>query len=146
MYASIREIVESDLPLLRQWKNEHKDAFFHKEDITEERQREWYREIEGRDNDFMFMVVTGEIPVGCIGVRLIDEKWDIYNVIMGDPRYRNKGLMRKALDEVIKFAVTRRNVPVRCKVIEGNPAVGWYSRNGFKIVWVNPDHIIMEYK
>lgn len=142
----IRLINEDDLPKLRQWKNDHKEVFFHKDEISEEQQNEWYREYQKKEDDFMFMVFWGKVPIGCIAVRLIDKVWDVYNLILGLPEYGGKGLMSEALKDVIDFTVLCNHKTITCKVLKDNLAIYWYGKNGFMVTSEYPDHYVMTYR
>lgn len=148
----IRLINEDDLPQLRQWKNAHKEAFFYKDEISEEQQIEWFREYQTRPDDHMFMVLSGDgCPIGCIGVRLVEGSWDVYNVILGVPEKRENGLMSLSLKDIVRFATNRSKSRVTTKVLKDNPAIDWYIWNGFEfefehIDWIPSDYYTMTYK
>lgn len=144
----IRPITSEDLDLLRIWKNDNKDAFFSRQVITFNEQLKWYCAYLDRDNDYMFAVLspTGSIA-GCMGVRFISHQkyWDVYNVILGDLRFKGSGLMSKALLELIEFAKQKDDLPIKLVVLSNNPAVGWYEKNGFTSESENSTSIIMCY-
>ena len=143
---SLRMANDGDLPNLRQWKNEQREFFFFKSEILPEQQREWFRAYQQRPDDFMFMVLVANTPIGCMGIRLIDDLWDIYNVILGSSGYGGKGLMGKAFQAMLNFAVSRRANPITLKVLKHNPAVGWYRKNGFLVTSEQSDHFCMVYQ
>ena len=58
----------------------------------------------------------------------------MYNVILGDQRFSGKGLMSRAMDEILQKVLNNRNAPVRLEVLIENPAVEWYLKRGFKVV------------
>jgi RimJ/RimL family protein N-acetyltransferase len=147
----IREIDDKDLSLLRLWKNTHKEAFFHKEDISEEEQIAWFKLYQDRHDDYMFMVMEESTCIGCMGIRLIDEigktpVWDIYNVILGVPEYGGKGYMSQALSFMIQRALCKCLAPVTARVINGNHAENWYRNNGFGVTFKDSTCCVMTYQ
>ena len=73
-----------------------------------------------RDEDHLFMVLVKALPTGCIGIRLLDDHWDLYNVIRGVHRLHSRGCMGTALHHVIEFALQRKAIPVQLKVLAKN--------------------------
>jgi RimJ/RimL family protein N-acetyltransferase len=131
----MRLIDSNDLENLRSWKNSQKMFFFHTALISEQQQIEWYKSYEKRNNDFMFLILNIEKkPIGCMGIRLINEEWDIYNVILGSINYGKLGLMSKSFMKMLDFAYTKKNCPIGLKVLKHNPAVDWYKKNGMSII------------
>jgi len=130
----LRTINRDDLEDLRNWKNTHRTSFFHQELISAEQQQQWYQGYLQRAHDIMFIISYSDQPIGCIGFRRLEDKVDIYNVIMGNQQLSGKGLMRKALHRLIDEAATRLpGLPVTLVVLKGNPAVEWYLKSGFTV-------------
>ena len=122
-----------DITKLRKWKNASREFFFQKNIIGTNQQQEWFDAYQDRPKDYMFIVVVNQIPVGCMGIRRIDEEWDVYNVILGMAKYGKIGIMSMALQSMIKFASTKESLPITLKVLKQNPAVSWYQKNGFVV-------------
>ena len=135
----------SDLSNLRQWKNDNREAFFYKDEISPEQQYEWFCAYQERHDDYMFIVLVNDIGIGCIGARLIDNEWDIYNVILHH-KYRRKGLMSKALKELIYVVHLYKLIPITVKVLKNNSTVNWYKKNEFVITSKQSDHYCMSYE
>ena len=142
----LRAANEDDLENLRQWKNDHRAFFFHKMVISPEQQRAWFNTFKTRSDDFMFIVEVNNSAIGCMGIRLLGEVWDIYNVILGLPDYRKKGYMGKALQAMLNFAQSGNHCPMTLQVLQSNPAVAWYKKNGFVITGEHSDHFSMAYQ
>lgn len=142
----LKAAARSDLSRLRSWRNRHRLRFFHKEFLTEEDQRRWFLDYQAREQDFLFLVHVGEVPAGCIGVRLLGDEWDLYNVIRGRSIECSKGCMSKALALVLDFARRLKAAPVTLKVLADNPAVGWYQANGFGVVRRCGDYVVMRHE
>lgn len=131
----LRPIGKQDLENLRCWKNENSNSFFCQDYISKLSQDMWFCQYEERLNDYMFMVLAPNHDIiGCMGIRWQsnEQSWDIYNVILGEPTYKGSGTMSLGLLELIRFALEKREAPVKLNVLKDNPAIGWYERNGFK--------------
>lgn len=142
----LRSAAEADLEDLRLWKNDQREYFFHKSEITPEQQRSWFTSFQDRPYDFMFMVECEDQSIGCMGIRLIDDGWDIYNVILGRQEFGRQGLMGKAFKSMLAFAVSIKDAPITLKVLKHNPAVEWYLRGGFVVTSTHDDHFYMTYQ
>ncbi len=71
---------------------------------------------------------------GCLGWRLLEPGLaDIYNVMWGVPGYGGQGLMGRALLLMCAQILAQGPWPIMAKVVAGNPALGWYLKNGFVI-------------
>jgi hypothetical protein len=116
---------------LREWRNAHSHRFHHQMPITVEGQRQWFEAYLSRPDDYLFMVMEGMDPIGCLGIRFIEGAWDVYNVLRGRSSTSSVGFMSQALAMMIEFALRLRAVPVKVEVLADNPALSWYLRNGF---------------
>ena len=141
---SIHAITEKDLSNLRQWKNDHREFFFYKEEISSEQQQDWFCEYQKRLDDYMFIVKVDDVEIGCMGIRLFSDAWDIYNVIRANQN--GKGAMSSALQSMIRFAESRHSFPITVKVLKNNVAVDWYKKNGFVEISEHPDYFGMVYE
>ena len=117
---SVRKIVPEDQETLRTWRHAHSQRFFDREKISSAQQRQRFTHYLTRDEDHLFMVLVKALPTGCIGIRLLDDHWDLYNVIRGVHRLHSRGCMGTALHHVIEFALQRKAIPVQLKVLAKN--------------------------
>lgn len=129
--VALRTIAEPDCENLRQWKNANRFSFFFQGIITPAQQAEWFRDYMERPNDFMFIVQSDEQTVGCMGFRVLDGHSDVYNVILANPQMGGKGLMGKAMRLMCSFMVAHFPPVVGARVLQSNPAIRWYRKNGF---------------
>jgi hypothetical protein len=136
----------SDLRNLLQWKNDQKNFFFHQEEITLTQQRQWYESFEKRPYDLMLMIEYDQHVFGCMGIRLQDDHWDVYNVILGLQDFGRRGLMGLAFGAMLEFALSLNPLPISLQVLKKNPAVKWYQRQGFEISEVHESHYLMIHK
>jgi RimJ/RimL family protein N-acetyltransferase len=128
---AIKTIDESYIYDLMEWKNNNREYFFNHNIISSEQQLNWYKNYIQRDNDFMFVVIVNGVSVGCMGIRKIDNEWDVYNVILGLSKYGGNGIMFKCFQNMLKYINQLDNLPISLKVLKNNPAIGWYEKNGF---------------
>ncbi|MEK7858379.1 MAG: hypothetical protein AAB320_04475 [Elusimicrobiota bacterium] len=129
---TLRAIGPDDLEELRSWKNANKEAFFFKGDITPEMQETWFSGYLERPRDFMFMVMHGHSKAGSLGFRMEGTAADCYN-IMGAPGGRSPRAMSQGMKLLCSFIVDKHTRKIGCKVVEGNKAVAWYERQGYRI-------------
>jgi|694.fasta_scaffold29153_10 hypothetical protein len=130
---SFKRMTIDELEILRINKNKNKNFFFLREDITPEQQLEWYEYMQNQKNNFMFVFFDNKnVPFGCIGYRKVDDVIDIYNVIrFVESDITMSKCMEKIIDEInINYGELLKQV----LVLENNPAITWYEKNGFEIV------------
>ena len=137
----LREIVESDLEILRTQKNLHRASFFYQEEISKSQQNSWYAGYASDPNNLIFMLEMDGIPVGCIGLRrnLENLSIDFYNLMTWSTG-RGSGAMHSAILRIMEEQ--RQLFQIRSfgvDVLVDNPAVTWYEKVGFLRVDVRRD-------
>jgi ribosomal protein S18 acetylase RimI-like enzyme len=142
----VRTADQADLHHLRTWKNEQRRYFFHQDLISPEQQQRWFDAFSQRPNDYMFVVEWQGQPIGCMGIRLLEAQWDIYNVILGDPAHGKQGHMGRSFAAMLAMALQVYAAPITLKVLKHNPAVAWYLKNGFTIAFEASDHYGLRYE
>lgn len=142
---TLRTIREEDLESLRCWKNAARHSFFFQEIIEPPQQQEWFRKYLTRGEDFMFVASLDGRPFGCMGIRRLEDGWDAYNIILGDPEQGGRGWMGQAFAAMLRFALARSPQGVFLRVLKNNPAVGWYKKNGFSTVGDGGDFHLMRF-
>jgi hypothetical protein len=137
----LRAIGSEDIENLRVWKNKNKGSFFLNRDILPEEQERWFAAFAERADDYMFVVeqLAGDEwqSIGCMGFRkLADEGCvDAYNIMRAVKIEPSSFTMSDAFRLMLAYAAARyADLPIRCKVLCGNPAVEWYKKNDFSIV------------
>lgn len=145
-YANIclRTISINDQNNLREWKNKNRKCFFFQDIISESTQLEWFQKYLKRTQDYIFVVEVNNCKVGCMGVRLLDDGWDIYNIILGDLNFSGKGFMSHAFQMLCCFALKQHSCAIRAKVLCNNPALAWYKKNAFHIVADHREYVEIE--
>jgi hypothetical protein len=131
---NFRTISKEDIEFLRVTKNNNKIFFFHTSEITSDEQINWFLEYNLRKDDFMFVIEKDNNLIGCMGIRLKNGNWDVYNIILGDMQYKGNGIMSKCFQKLISFANEFNPVPIKLNVLLKNPAVNWYIKQGFKVI------------
>jgi RimJ/RimL family protein N-acetyltransferase len=141
---SLRSIEESDQENLRRWKNANAQYFFYQKTITPKQQEEWFRGYLGRQEDALFIVHAAGEDIGCMGIRLLDDTWDIYNVILGETQFGGKGYMGQAMSVLCSYALSMNPKRITAKVLAKNPAIEWYCKHHFIIKERHDDHVEIE--
>ena len=135
--VSLRLIKESDLETTLAWRNRDDARVWFKtsDPLTLEQHRAWFSSYLNRDDDFLFVVETGEKLVGQASVYNI--RWDEGTAELGRflaaPEARGKGWISDACGELMEFC--RANLGLSylyLEVIETNEkAIRVYKRNDF---------------
>ena len=142
----LRPITTKDLENLRHWKNEHREFFFHKDKISSEQQRKWFDEYQKRPHDFMFITELYGQAFGCIGIRKLDNIWDMYNLILGKKEFGKQGggwMISKAIKTILAFALSTEKLPLTLRVLKHNRVKNILLKHGFVISEEYPDHYKM---
>ena len=140
----LRTIEKKDIELLRKWKNDNREFFFHKKIINAEQQVKWYHFYLNNTDDYIFLVEYADSKIGCIGFRLIDNVIDIYNVILGNKEFGGRGIMCRVLRLLCSYIMDIYNKEITLKVLSENKARLWYIQNGFIETGKGDDHIFMK--
>ena len=147
----LRTIGKNDIENLRNWKNENKTSFFLNSDITPERQKKWYENFKTREHDYMFIVEQNVAndwkDIGCMGFRKLEDEAcvDGYNIIRAKKIEPASFTMSEAFQLMLAYAAScYPGLPIRVKVLSGNPAVAWYQKNQFSIIRQEKDYYLME--
>jgi hypothetical protein len=149
----LRTISQKDIGDLRAWKNENKNSFFLKQEITAEQQEKWYAAFSGREHDQMFVVEQLEgkewKKIGCMGFRKLEEEGcvDAYNIIRSRKIEPASFTMSDAFRTMLSYAASLYpDLPLRVKVLSNNPAVEWYQINQFSVIGREKEYVLMEMK
>ena len=141
----LRLVRWADQEALREWKNNNRQYFFYQELIGTEQQMAWYRSYLLRDYDFMFVVQKAGQAIGCMGIRLLDEEWDVYNVVRGAVESAGDRAMSRAFCMMLTFVAQVRQREIGLKVLRQNPAISWYEKNGFSITGGGQGYYVMRH-
>lgn len=150
----LRLIRQTDIEMLRHWRNEDRFAFFDSSYISAESQQEWFGRHQRRKDDLIFIIETPDAkPIGTISLYRIDlssMRAKFGRMIIGDVESRKKGFARDASESLIQFAFSTLNLrQIRLEVLKNNErAIRLYEKIGFRKVQATgdgyaPDRIIM---
>lgn len=138
----LRAAGPEDLDELRAWKNAAKAGFFFKGEINDLMQKAWFAGYLARKDDYMFVVERDGKKAGCLGFRLENGAADVYNVI-ASPATRRAGLMTSAMIIMCSYIGAHHTRTISCKVLKGNPALGYYERCGLRAEKDCGDHSVL---
>ena len=145
----LRLAAPGDQENLRVWKNQNKQFYFHKADISPAQQVAWVEGYLARPDDHVYMVEEEDAgvwkAVGVVAARLLaDENTvDLYNIMRGARTPANRTSMAEALRALCRAAARAYPLSITCKVISDNPALGWYATIGFTAVADRGDHKLL---
>jgi hypothetical protein len=148
----LRLAEESDKENLRVWKNQNKQFYFLKVDISPEQQAAWFKSYLARPDDHVYMVeeeANGRwVTVGVVAARLIanENTIDLYNIMRGARTTADRTNMSEALQTLCHTIARSYPLPITCKVLSNNPALGWYTRIGFVTVESRTDHNLLRFE
>jgi len=136
---------ETNFHLLMEWKNRNKEFFFNKRDISMKQHIEWFDNFKKDENNLMFLIKYDSEYIGSIGARIIDSKWDIFNVMNINSFNKGMGIMSFSLHEIIKKIRLLKRLPVTAKVLNTNKNLNWYLKNNFIISDEFPKFFLIKY-
>lgn len=141
----ISVLEEVDLEFVRILKNTNRQAFFTKSWINRKKQIEWYQTYKDRKADTMFIIHQGRARIGCMGIRQLENEWDLYNVLIANGEHRGRGVMSVALSKIIAYTLMIKELPIRARVLSNNTALQWYRKNNFVVELEMQDHMVMRF-
>jgi len=137
---TIRPAEARDLETLRIWKNNHRDYFFHKDEISTEQQIAWFASFSTRIDQNLFVLESNaelsEGLYGCVGYRQTASGCvELFNLIRGEQAASGQGLMKAFFDVTVLELKRLGQREIALKVLKSNPhATEWYLRQGFRQV------------
>ena len=132
--VELETIDRRHLDLLRTLKNAHRRRFFFQDEISEAAQQQWYDGYCERPDDWMLIVRGRQIDTGCIGYRLRDDAFDLYNVLRDERGPTHVRTMSAGLDILCSYLSAVSTAPIRGRVLADNPVVRWSKGRGFAAV------------
>ena len=138
--VNLKEIDSSDLPKMLVWRNKKENTkwFFNQDEITNEKQEEWYNLYLEDKSDNMFIIETKDgIPIGTIGIKNIDKQnkqAELGRMLIGEKEYLDKGYAVEATKTLVKYCFEKMNLNrIYLEVFEHNvKAINMYKKVGFK--------------
>lgn len=134
----LRLLAESDLDMTMAWRNRDDVRVWFKQSqpIAPARHRAWFAEYLARDDDFVFVVEAGGLPVGQVSVYRIQcpEGQAEVGRFVAAPGSSGRGYMTLACAELLRFcAEILKLTSVYLEVKENNErAIRMYVRHGFR--------------
>ncbi|UCH12870.1 MAG: GNAT family N-acetyltransferase [Candidatus Omnitrophota bacterium] len=135
----LKKLESCDLERVRKWRNQNRHNFFTDKIITPDQQQAWFNTYIKKQNEKMYIIITKarEIPIGVISIYDIDFKKNIARIgriIIGNKRYRGRGLAVDAVKAVLKFAFNMLKLKkISLEVFATNSrACRLYRRCGFR--------------
>jgi len=140
------ELNYDNLDLIRVWKNSNKQFFFNQLEIEIQDQLNWFEKFKKIDTNTMLLIKFDDNYIGCIGARIINSNWDIFNVMNINKDYSGKGIMSYSLIKLFQKLRLIRNIPITAKVLKSNKNINWYLKNNFEIINSDNDYFLIRHK
>jgi RimJ/RimL family protein N-acetyltransferase len=111
---SLRLLVESDLPLTVNWRNQDhvRKRFFHSALISADQHAAWFAQYWERDDDFTFVIEALEPlrPVGQVAIYHVEQdarRAEFGRLMIGESLAAGRGIARLATDLLVREALWR---------------------------------------
>ena len=141
-------MTDSDLEMVRAWRNQPDVSgyMFFQEEITEERQKEWFDSLN--ESDVYLMIVNQGKKIGVINVKNIDwwKRTGEAGIFIGDLAYRNSPLSMQAIFAMMDaFFYEFRFKALKATVKSDNEnAIDFNQQLGYKVLSESGDKVNME--
>ena len=146
---TIRPASDQDVEVLRIWKNQHKQHFFHQSDISPEQQKAWFASFKKDPLQQIFVCLFADKrQVACVGFRqtqMRSRETELFNLICGDPELLGTGFITQFFKEHISGLSNKGIRKIHLKVLKSNNrATQWYKKHGFETFAVQKDCFLMK--
>jgi len=139
-YVELRQIEESDLPELRDWRNSPYIRAYTREyrPLNMVNQKKWFELLSADRSNIMFAIETkgGEVTFGCCGLTGINwkEGHGEVSIYLGEGEWQGKGYATDALQLLLKYGFEELRLHrIYAIIFEYNEAsVKFFEKNGFE--------------
>jgi RimJ/RimL family protein N-acetyltransferase len=140
-HIDLRPVENPDLNLIADWRNAPSiwRFFFNPLPIVRSQQKAWLTALRGDRSRLLLMIAdrATRTAVGTIGMDHIDlrnQSAEIGNLLIGNPRYRRRGIAKEAAALLLDFAFSKLNLRrIYLHVFADNePAIRLYRALGFR--------------
>ena len=144
----IRFMSIQDFLKLRKVKNRNRSRFFYSNKIGYIRHFIWFAKCRLSFSDAMLILCDGSAKVGCLGLRLQKDSFELYNVMRLEPRtnFKQSPAIGNILQGLCTSILTKYSIPITAAVLLNNPALTWYYRNGFQVCSSHSFFLVLVYK
>lgn len=118
-----RKITKKDLPILKKWRNSPQIWQFNTQFtlLNMKNQEEWFSDLKTNSSRKMYFVTIEKQPVAICGFIHIENKNADIAIIIGDKKFRGKGLGTKILDMLLKLGFDKYNLHrIGAEVLKNN--------------------------
>ena len=140
-YVDLRQIEESDLPELRDWRNSHYIRAYTREfrPLNILNQKNWFESLLTDRSNIMFAIEKkeDEAVVGCCGLTYINwkEGHGEISIYIGDQNWQEKGYATDALQLLLKYGFCELRLHRIYAIIFGynEASIKFFEKNRFKL-------------
>jgi len=121
--VNFRKITKNDLPILKKWRNSHHIWQFNTQFIllNMKNQEKWFSDLKTNPKRKMYMVSIKKQPIGICGFIHIDNKNADVAIIVGDKKFRGKGIGTKILEKLLTLGFKKIHYHrIGAEVLENN--------------------------
>lgn len=136
MNVKLKKITVDDLELLRNWRMQENVTKYMLTDpiITKESQLEWFNKINNDESRIDYVIVCDNVRIGYYGITNINYESHSCEIgfYIGNNEYRGKGIFKivqKQIEDKIFNDLGLNKIVIN--VLENNPIIDAYKRNGF---------------
>ena len=136
MNVKLKKITVDDLELLRNWRMQENITKYMLTDpiITKESQLEWFNKINNDNARIDYVIVCDGVRIGYYGITNINYENCSCEIgfYIGENEYRGKGIFKivqKQIEDKIFYDLGLNKIVIN--VLENNPIIDAYKRNGF---------------
>lgn len=116
-------------------------------DLDEEKRRQWFDNLDGRENYYIRGIEADSKPIGAVGIKHIDFDHHVgeYWGYIGEKSYIGLGIGKKMVAQMINIAHEYGLKSLLLNVAAFNTkAIGLYKSTGFVQINVSKEIILME--
>ncbi len=140
---------KSDIRLMSEWRNLHKESFFTWVTVTEKSTAQWLKQYDSNDHDIMFMIESlnhqAFAHIALYNFNEVEKSCELGRVLKSTDT-ENSGIMTHAIKALIKWATIILDIKkIYLEVFRDNKkAIKLYTRCGFVEVSSTPLQKIIE--
>lgn len=142
-FMSIRDFLQ-----LRKLKNRNRSRFFYSQRVGYLQHIIWFTRCRLSLSDSMLIICDGSTKVACLGFRLRNSSFDLYNVMrLTRQTNSDKSPMIGVILQSLCMHINKKySISIKAEVLLNNPALTWYYKNGFEDFSRGTSSAVLEYR
>jgi RimJ/RimL family protein N-acetyltransferase len=129
-HIRLDSIRHDDLEFLRRLRNQERDWFFDRTEITTEAQQVWHANLAKNPDTHWYMVRADDAPAGCFSIKVSGDGRAELRCILLSPEFRGQGVMTRAIQRAMEEL--GHHLRYFAEILPNNEAsLSLFSRLGF---------------